>query len=70
MEREVRGLKAWQSMHPADGYFVWLLANTNNERCWILRKPLDADAQSPKRVKRDSEQLQECLTTSRVFAAE
>lgn len=38
-EREVRALPEWAGLKPENGIFVWLLANTTNERMWILQKP-------------------------------
>jgi hypothetical protein len=42
-EREVRALTQWPKIVDlCGGRFVWLLANTVNERTWIIRKFEDA----------------------------
>ena len=39
-EREVRAMEAWSQLQYGEGQFVWLLANTLNERTWMVQKEL------------------------------
>ena len=43
VEAWLRALPAWRGLRPEDGRLVWLLANTQHERTWLVQKPPAAE---------------------------